>query len=153
MKKKIIISLVVVALVIILIGILLIFTEPPYEGKIKSFHFGSGSWTYMNYDLKKEDGKIIFKAEGVGEKPNQVEKEVDEEILNKLEDIINTNKVNKWDGFNKTDKNVMDGESFNLTITYEDGKVVNASGYMIFPKRYNTVSREIDKLFSPLLTE
>ena len=59
----------------------------------------------------------------------------------------------KWNGFDKNDRNVMDGEGFDLTICYADGKQMEASGDNAFPDGYKAAENEINTYFKELLEQ
>lgn len=66
-----------------------------------------------------------------------MEKEIDKSYLEELAKIINDNEIYKWNGFDKSDKNILDGSSFTLEVNYSNGKTLKAHGYMKYPKNYN----------------
>ena len=55
--------------------------------------------------------------------------------------------VNKWDGFNKSDKNVLDGNSFSFSYSNTDNKSIEAHGYMKWPNNYREFRDEIKALY------
>ena len=76
--------------------------------------------------------------------------EVSKDKMEELVNIINMYRVYKWDGFDKVDKNVLDGDSFGLSIKSEN-KNISCSGYMKYPKNYRDFEREVDKFFNELI--
>ena len=72
---------------------------------------------------------------------------VSRENVLRLEEIINRYKVGRWDGFHRSNKRVLDGNSFSLSIKTESGVTVSANGYMSYPSKYKEFRREIDDLF------
>lgn len=79
--------------------------------------------------------------------PDEVPFETDLSFMQDLKEIIITHNLLAWDGFDKADKNVLDGESFGLSFVLTTGEIVSACGYMFFPKNYGEVSGELDRLF------
>lgn len=73
---------------------------------------------------------------------------VDKSVLLEIENILNKYDVISWNGFNKADKNVLDGDSFSINIKMSDGGKIDASGYMMWPKNYREVKEELDKIFT-----
>lgn len=69
--------------------------------------------------------------------------------INTLESILNKYKISKWDGFKGFDKNILDGNSFVLTIS-TNSLSVHASGYMKYPSNYKKFVKEIDEFFTNL---
>ena len=119
---------------------------------IKYLNFGYSTGTMMNayvsYNIEYKDNEYK-----VSIKPNMVSDE-DKKIIimtkkdvKRIIDILNKYTVYKWDGFRKSDHNVLDGDSFNLTVRYNDDKSISASGYMMWPKNYREVQGELDSIY------
>ncbi len=110
-------------------------------GEIESFHYSYSVGYAMDanyiYDIKKEDDKIIgvIKPNGVPEE-KATTVELTEDDLRELESILKELKIGKWDGFKKSDKNVLDGDSFSVSIWFTDKTSIHASGYMSWPPNY-----------------
>ena len=120
--------------------------------KIKSFYLtytnGYAMNSYTRYQLRFDDGKYIaeIKPYGVSE-DDLLEIEVDKEVMNKTVEILKKYEVNKWDGFDKTDQGVLDGDSFSLSVSLEEDKSISAHGYMMWPEHYRDVVGEISPIF------
>ena len=54
-------------------------------------------------------------------------------------------------GFNKSDRYVLDGNSFSLSISMNNDEYVSASGYMKWPKNYKEVKEELITFFSTII--
>lgn len=152
MKKKVLFILII--LIVVLIGVIIMFkiNKTKKIESIKYLNFGYSTGTMMNayvsYNLEFKDNK--YKA---SIKPNLVSDE-DKKItvmtkknVEKIIDILNKYEVYKWDGFKKSDPNVLDGDSFNLAVRYNDDKSISASGYMMWPKNYREVQGKLDSIF------
>ena len=61
---------------------------------------------------------------------------IDEETIQTLMEVIEAYNVSSWDGFDKTNENVLDGEGFSLEIGFTDGTSVKALGDNAFPEQY-----------------
>ena len=72
---------------------------------------------------------------------------VDNCKINELINILNKYHIDKWDGFNKSNKDVLDGDDFCLSIWMNDNKSIHASGYMMWPDRYGEFILDIDEFF------
>ena len=97
--------------------------------------------------MECEDKCLLkFKDEGITEEEAPVY-EVDNEDVKRLESILNKYNVGSWNGFSKSDHNVLDGNSFSLYLRTEDDDTVEASGYMKWPKNYEEVKEEIISFF------
>lgn len=159
MKNKYLIFILIGVVILIVTAILLCRPkdERPTEiGKIKSFDYGYSvgyaMWSNVKYKIDCEaDGcNAVIKLNGVPEE-EQVETVVDRNIATRIEEIMTKYKVGKWNGFNKSDKYVLDGNSFHLYVHFENGDSISASGYMMWPKNYREFKSEIDALFEEVL--
>ena len=78
------------------------------------------------------------------------EVELDEKVINEIIEVLNKYEVSKWDGFSKSDKYVLDGDSFSFSIHMDNGSDIYASGYMMWPKNYGEVKSELNRILGPL---
>ena len=115
-----------------------------------SYSQGYAMNTYVRYELEcKEKCTLKYKPLYASDEETKVV-EVSDDVLKKLEDILNKYEIYKWDGFNKSNKNVLDGNDFHFSVHLKDGTSISASGYMSWPKNYREVSSEISNLFNGL---
>ena len=123
---------------------------------IASFRFTFSNGSMMNsgetYGLKLQNNSYTLEYKP-RYAPNTctVRTEVDKSFAKELEDILNQYEVRKWQGFDKNAKNVMDGDSFSLSVKYGQGTEVSAHGYMKWPTNYSNVKGEIMALFEKQL--
>jgi hypothetical protein len=118
-----------------------------------SYSQGYAMNAYVRYELECKN-KCILKYKPLYVPEEDYKKvEVNEEVMKKLEAILNKYKIYKWDGFNKTNKNVLDGDDFHFSLSLKDGTSVSASGYMSWPKNYREATGEIISLFNKLFEE
>ena len=75
---------------------------------------------------------------------------VDESFVRELEDLLRKYEIGKWNGFHKSSKFAMDGDSFQLNIRMKDGSSLEADGYMKWPKNYSSFVTELAALFGKL---
>ena len=118
-----------------------------------SFEYSVGYAMYANeiFELENKDGKYKAKVKLTGVPDEQATIfDVDEAFEQKLEEIIKQFEVKKWDGFNKSNKMVLDGNSFSLSIRMEDDNSISASGYMKWPKKYGEFKEKVVELFKQL---
>lgn len=52
--------------------------------------------------------------------------------------------VQRWNGFSKSNPNVLDGDSFSLNIELTDGSTITAYGSNAYPKNYQEVYKLLD---------
>ena len=128
-----------------------IYNNVQNNSNINYFYYYEGSFSgAYEYEIKKTKDKFIFKAIGLNGRKLNVEKEINENDLNKLETIINDNKIYKWNNFNEKDNQILDGSSFTLKINYENGKKIEANGYMKYPKNYDQSSKKLQEYLQEL---
>jgi preprotein translocase subunit SecF len=153
--KYIIVGIIIIILVIV--SILFIFfrkKEIPITS-IKHFRYHYTTGYAMNddvtYELDDKKGYIVkIKQEGESEEETHQMK-VTADFVQELEEILTKYHVGKWDGFRKIDHNVLDGNSFSISITFQDDTSIDASGYMSYPEHYRDVRKELDELFAKQL--
>ena len=73
---------------------------------------------------------------------------LEEDYMSMLSQLATEQRMDKWDGFDKINKRVLDGESFSLEIVLADGRIINASGSNAYPKNYNM--SEVEALIDEL---
>ena len=121
-----------------------------------SFSYSTGNYIYgsVSYDISFENGKYILtiKLDNVAPE-DAVELEINNTIIENVLAILNKYQVKEWNGFNKSDQNVLDGNSFNMTITEKDETHISAHGYMKWTENYREVKQELDELFKNILDE
>ena len=59
----------------------------------------------------------------------------------------------EWDGCHKIDRDVLDGASFSLSVVFEGGGVIDASGSNCFPRGYSEKASAIRDFFEKLMEE
>ena len=124
------------------------------ESDIISFTYEYGSYNngYYKYTIfvSVEENMVMFTAEGHNGVNLNINKEIDSSYLNQLSDIINDNKIYEWDGFHKSEDDVMDGYSFKLNIGYKNGETIDASGYMKYPDNYDNCHEALLKFLKSI---
>ena len=78
---------------------------------------------------------------------------VDEPVLEQLGEIAGKYRLDRWDGFDKSNNHVMDGNNFSLSVTLTDGKTISAHGSNCFSDGYSEVKQEICELFEDLINK
>ena len=97
-------------------------------------------------ELKDKKYQVSIKPTGITEEET-LKIEISPKEINKIEKILKENEIGNWNGFQKTDKNVLDGNSFSLSIRFTNNDSISASGYMKYPNNYKKVQAELDKFF------
>ena len=120
--------------------------------ELKDFHFGYSTSMMMNayvsYDIKYDFNEYTatIKPDMVAQEDSVTIKVSHKEVLEILE-VLKIYDVSKWDGFNESDKDVLDGNSFTLSVGFMNSERISASGYMKYPKNYIDVKKELDEIF------
>ena len=125
---------------------------------INKFYFSYSTSNYIygsvSYDIALENEKYILTIKLDNVAPEDADKiEINNTILENVLAILNKYQVKNWNGFNKSDSNVLDGNSFNMSITEKDETHISAHGYMMWPENYREVKQELDELFKNILDE
>ena len=116
MKTKII--LIVITIMILITIIFLASTKKETSiNDIQKLHFSYTTGNYINayviYDLTYEKNKYIATIKPNNTPNDNAKKvEVHEDVAKNIKKILKKYNVEKWDGFNKSDKHVLDGNSF-----------------------------------------
>ena len=123
--------------------------------EIDHFDFGYQVGNYMNgtvkYEIKYEEDKWYAYI-----KPNEVAEEsatkieIKEDKVKELENILKEYKIGKWNGFQKSDKHVLDGHSFHLYVWFKDKTSIHASGYEMYPSNYKEFRNKMDEFFKKI---
>lgn len=146
--------LVLTSLIIVLIVLLPHLHEKKIE-KISHLRFSYSTGYHINanvfYEIDLIDGKYILKVKptDISEEETQefeLSKDKIQEIINKL----NEYHVSRWNGFHKSDRNVLDGDSFSLNIRINQDESIEASGYMMWPNNYREVKTYLDTTLGSL---
>lgn len=142
MKKSIIILITIILLTIMIIGTGIFImnqtnnTREPKEIESFEYNYGSYNGGYRKYKIYMEDSKRYISANGNNSINFNIEREIDKSVFDDISKIISENKIYNWDGFDKSDPDILDGYSFKLKLKYIDGEEINAKGYMKYPKNY-----------------
>lgn len=150
--KKIIIPFLILLIIVLVLFFKIVFVKKTVIKDIKylrlSYSNGYAMYAYTIYEIDYMDGKYILTTKPYGVPDEEVQKEeISKEDIKKIEDILSNYDVSAWDGFNKTDKNVLDGDSFSFSLKYDDDRTVSASGYMRYPNNYREVKQELESIF------
>lgn len=78
---------------------------------------------------------------------------VEQTVGGQVTDILRAHDALSWNGFEKSNPLVMDGSSFILSITFDDGTTISARGTNSYPKGLSAAMREIEDLFDRFLRE
>ena len=88
------------------------------------------------YEIDCEDDCVLTIKEYGKEEDELININLTDKNMDKFESILNRNHILSWKGFSKSDKNVLDGDSFYFSLRYNDDEKLSASGYMMYPDYY-----------------
>jgi len=114
---------------------------------------GSEMYSGYHYSLKmNKDGSYTaeYKPSGVPDE-QALTKQVDYDFAESLSQLMRDMKINRWNGFDKHNKMVMDGTGFSLDVRFTNGKEIRAHGYMKWPAGYSEFSGAVAGRFERLL--
>ena len=119
---------------------------------IKSFYITYSNGYMMNaytrYQLLVDNEKFIAKIKPYGiYEEDELVIEVNSELMEKISNVLVKYEVNKWNGFDKVDKDVLDGDSFSFSLSLKNDKSLSAHGYMRWPDHFRDVRDEINSMF------
>lgn len=125
---------------------------------LKSFSFstaGMSRYEFREFTVQKEEQGLSLKIDVWVEKDGEgqqvtIDKIVDEpQLFTGLENLIVQLNLEEWNGFNKTNHHVLDGDGFGFLAVYEDGNAIRARGTVSHPKNYQQVRTAIFDFFKP----
>lgn len=99
------------------------------------------------FKLTKDGDSVRLYAEELFSGGRIVDTMIEDDVLDQLGELMGTYHVDRWDGFDKNNKHVMDGSSFTLSVTLADGSTISAHGSNAFPDNYSEVSDAIRTMY------
>lgn len=121
------------------------------------FHYsfdGTIGRNNYSYDVEKKDGKTCFEYKSFEhEDLGEMKKAVDDGLCDTLNEIYLKYRVAEWDGFSRYNTEICDGAGFSLSLCFNDGKSVHASGSNAYPDRYKDFLHDVKTLLDPLRDE
>ena len=74
---------------------------------------------------------------------------VDSTILEQLTDLCARHNIDRWDGIDEVNREVLDGSGFSLYVKYDDGKRISAHGMNAWPEGYRAFVKEMYTILEP----
>ncbi len=105
----------------------------------------------VNYALTEQEGRYtaVICPRGVSAE-HAIVTEVGENFVTEVTSVLLQYHVGRWNGFDRSRKNVLDGNSFTLNAGFTSGKSIHAHGYMWWPKHFRAVRDALDACFMRL---
>lgn len=131
--------------------------EPIPEGEpmeITSFsftHTGMSTEECFQYEVEETENGIILHTEELFSGGFVLDTLIEEPILEQLGEITGRYRMDLWNGFEESNRHVMDGSNFSLSIMLKDGTSISARGNNRFPTGYQNAESEIVTLFEDLI--
>ena len=149
--KTIIIGVIILLVIYVVVVILSSFLKKDEKiNKLNSLRFTYSTGYHINayviYEISLVEGKYSASIKPT-DLPDEDKKEYElsKEEVNTVIKKLNEYKIISWNGFRKTDKYVLDGNSFSMYIIYDGDKTISASGYMMWPNNYRNVRDYLDE--------
>ena len=122
------------------------------ESGMLSFYYGyHGSRVGNSFKVISENGKTVFKYEdGEHREFGSMEYECRQSLMDDLYNLYKENDICSWDGFDKANTKVLDGDGFSLQIKFGDGKKLSAHGSNAYPKGYGDFVKKMRELIAPV---
>ena len=121
-----------------------------FEYNYGSFNGGAYEFMIININETTSDAPVYrFIAEGSNGVDMYANAEVGADVLADLKEIIVSQNIFTWDGFDKRDKNLLDGYGFDLTVAFENGSI-EASGYEKYPANHAQGHRALSEFLEAL---
>ncbi|MBQ3418891.1 MAG: hypothetical protein IJH31_02010 [Erysipelotrichaceae bacterium] len=122
------------------------------ETDLDYFYYSyDGSIGGNNYSYELKDGVLKYFA--MDKDYRNLEMQVDDKLFKELKELYIEYKVYNWNGFDKYNKYVLDGEGFSLNINFEDGERLRAHGSNSFPNNYFEFQSKLDEIMKPYIEE
>ncbi len=67
--------------------------------------------------------------------------------------LLHELKLTEWNGFRKSDPDVLDGEDFSLSVVFSDGSELSAYGSNSFPSGYSDKMSRVEDFFRALMED
>jgi len=104
----------------------------------------------VSYKINCDDNCILIIKEYGKDETDAITIKLTDKDMDKFESILNMNHILSWKGFSKSDKNVLDGDSFTFHLRYNDDEKLSASGYMMYPNNYKNFKTEFETYVNKL---
>jgi len=125
-----------------------------WDGEIETGKTLSTFSVYRYGEIRYDSYSIFLDEDGYYISVNDEEPlPIDDETVQTLMEVIEEYNVSSWDGFDKTNDNVLDGEGFSLEIGFTDGTSVKALGDNVFPEQYADAMGEMWDILTHITEE
>ncbi|MBR0385410.1 MAG: hypothetical protein IJI05_02550 [Erysipelotrichaceae bacterium] len=128
------------------------------ESGISSFSYdynGSIGANSYHYEVTRtDDGKAEIEYDAMEyDSLGEMTMTVQTDLLDQLDELYRKHNVARWDGYSKYNPNVLDGDGFSLSISFNDGKSMSAHGSNAEPDGYREFISELKAIIDPYLEQ
>lgn len=106
-----------------------------------------------SYNIRKENSIYLFEYDCVDVKYGKLIMEISNEKAEEVISLLKQLKVGKWNGFNGSNPDMLDGYSFTMSADFEDGAHLYCCGENNFPDGFFELRDQLRKIFSPVIKE
>lgn len=109
---------------------------------------GANSYSYI---IEKKGEKYIFTYDAMQHREfENMTLECDAGIIEQIESLYKKLRIAEWNGFDKYNTRVLDGDGFSVSILFNDGKELYAHGSNVYPAGYSDFKNQLDDIIDPL---
>ena len=109
---------------------------------------------YRNGEIAFDSYEIITFMDGYSVSVNGENfLSIDKKYVDELFQVVEKYDLYRWDGFDESQDNVLDGEGFRLEISFTDGASIRANGNNAFPEDYFSAIGEIQEILDSIQVE
>ena len=115
---------------------------------------GSIGGNSYSYEIDARKTPAVLKTEHmIYPEYGELTKEIDAAFVNKLEELYKDCRLAAWNGFNKYNPHICDGDGFSLSIRFADGGECYAHGSNSFPRGYGEFKTKLNAIFDPVVRQ
>ena len=122
--------------------------------KVTGCEFGTSGYTpgfnYRIYKSEEDSNVTLFDFETREDGYVTGTCEIDDATLDDISKLCKKLDIISWDKFDKSAKGVLDGSGFSLSVDFEDGTHIYATGSNFFPKNYGSFESTFENIIAPI---
>lgn len=103
----------------------------------------------ITYIFVKEDDQYLLKIDKY-EKEDSESYIIDIDIFNRVNEWVDIYNIRSWDGFDKVNKDILDGGGFRLSIQLGTGETITAHGSNEYPEEYGNANRVLNDIIDEI---
>ena len=146
-------SLILMSIASLLLHSCQAFSAP--QSPIKSFSYnydgtiGGNSFSWKV--TREENGTVLFRqSDHIRRGYENLSDTLPAAFMDSLEAICSKHKIHRWDGYREYNRYIQDGDGFTLSVSYEDGRTVDAHGMNKYPNGFRDFRDDLYELCNPV---